>query len=314
MPKVSEIRDPFRSGRRFIFQRARPIDCARWRFLFEGASPESVLDVLAQYQNSDGGFGHGLEPDFWNPMSSPIQTWGATEIVHGLNYRNEGHPVVQGILRYLESAVHFDGHTWSRTVPTNNDFPHAEWWFHESRGQPEPERTYNPTAALAGFALQFSKAGSRSHGLAIQISAEAFHALLGSSSVEVHELSCFHRLLQCVVNQEAEVGVDIAKVAQLIRTQANEAITRDTSKWATEYVVRPSRFIRSRNDPLFAENEEAIRYECRLLRETQLDDGSWPVTWHWSSYPNEWPIAQEWWKSIVVIENIQFLKNMEAEG
>jgi len=247
-------------------------------------------------------------------MSSPIQTWGATEIVHGLNYRNEGHPVVQGILRYLESAVHFDGHTWSRTVQTNNDYPHAEWWSHESQGQPEPERTYNPTAALAGFALQFSKAGSRSHGLAIQISAEAFHALLGSSSVEVHELSCFHRLLQCVVNQEAEVGVDIAKVAQLIRTQANEAITRDTSKWATEYVVRPSRFIRSRNDPLFAENEEAIRYECRLLRETQLDDGSWPVTWHWSSYPNEWPIAQEWWKSIVVIENIQFLKNMEAEG
>jgi len=41
-----------------------------------------VFDVLSQYQNPDGGFGHGLEADFWNPFSSPVQTWAATEIVH----------------------------------------------------------------------------------------------------------------------------------------------------------------------------------------------------------------------------------------
>src|SRR5476651_2641716 len=139
--KVSDIRDSYRSGRRFILQRARPIDCARWLFHFEGASPETVLDILAQYQNSDGGFGHGLEPDFWNPMSSPLQTWGATEIIHSLNYRNADHPIVRGILGFLESSVFFDGHTWSRTIPTNNDYPHAEWWSHQAQDDPRSERT-----------------------------------------------------------------------------------------------------------------------------------------------------------------------------
>ena len=241
-------------------------------------------------------------------MSSPLQTWAATEIIHSLNDADSGHPVVQGILRYLESGVDFDGHTWSRTIPTNNDFPHAEWWSYEPSD--ESVITYNPTGALAGFALQFSKAGSPLQQEAVRISREALETLLSSDHVEDHELSCFHRLVQCVQKQGADIGVDGRRAEEFVRSQANAAITRDTSKWATEYVCRPSRFIRSREDQLFAENEELIRYECKLLRETQLEDGSWPVTWHWSSYPDQWPIAQEWWKSIVVIENIQFLQAM----
>jgi len=307
---MSDTRDCFRSARRFVFQRARPIDCARWNFLFGSGSPEAVLDVLSNYQNSDGGFGHGLEPDFWNPNSSPMQTWGATEIVHSLGYKNSDHPVIRGILNFLNSSAHFDGHTWSRTISSNDDYPHAEWWSHPSQDEQTSERTYNPTAALAGFALQFGKAGSRLHDIAVQVSAEAFRSLLSANTVEVHELSCFHRLLQCVVNQKTEIGIDISEVDRVIFEQSNSAITRDTSKWATEYVVRPSRFIRSRADRLFPINEDLMRHECSLLRESQLEDGSWPVTWHWSSYPNEWPVAQEWWKSFVVIENIQFLKNM----
>ncbi|HWD40394.1 MAG TPA: hypothetical protein VG944_16210 [Fimbriimonas sp.] len=306
---MSDLRDSYVAGRWFVLRRARPIDCARWRFLFEGAPPESVLEVLAQYQNCDGGFGHALEPDFWNPLSSPIQTWAATEIIHGLNYNNSNHPIVRGILSYLESGVDFDGRTWSRTLATNNDYPHAEWWSHEGGSG---ERSYNPTAALAGFALQFSEPGSALHQMALRISREAFATLLASRSVETHELSCFHRLVQCAHGLGADIGVDLSAVEKLIRTESNAAITQDTSTWATEYVVRPSRFIRSRSDPLFAENEGLVRYECDLLKETQLDDGSWPVTWHWSSFPDEWPIAREWWKSIIVIENVQFLREMES--
>ena len=75
----------FLRARRFALQRARPIDHARWCFHFEGAAPQDVLDILSQYQNADGGFGHALEADFWNPSSSPMQTWAATELIHSLN-------------------------------------------------------------------------------------------------------------------------------------------------------------------------------------------------------------------------------------
>ena len=237
------MQDPYQLGRRFVLQRARPIDYARWCFNFEGASSDIVLDILAQYQNSDGGFGHGLEADFWNPLSSPMQTWAATEVLQSLDHGNSDHSITLGILRYLENTSDFDGHTWSRTVSTNNDYPHAEWWSHQDRDQPDSEKTYNPTAALAGFALQFSRVGSRLHGIARQIAAEACNALLGSRSVEVHELSCFLRLFQCAVKQDADIGVALAKVEKVISSQVNSAITRDTSKWSTDYVCRPSRFI-----------------------------------------------------------------------
>lgn len=61
-----------KKARTFIYRNARPLDLARWQYHFEGGSKEAVLTTLAAYQNEDGGFGHALEPDSWNPNSSPI--------------------------------------------------------------------------------------------------------------------------------------------------------------------------------------------------------------------------------------------------
>jgi len=296
-------------ARRFVLQRARPIDYARWCFHFEWASAERVLDILSQYQNNDGGFGSGLEADFWNPFSSPMQTWAATECIQDLDFADSEHPIVLGILRYLDGQANFDGHTWSRTIASNNDYPHAEWWSHEINDFNQALAGYNPTASLAAFALQHSREGSRLRRLAVRISNEAFEMLLGADSIEVHELSCFHRLLGCVTKTGVDVNVDIGAVERKMGRLINESITRDRSKWKTDYVCRPSRFIRNREDRLFSENAEIVNFECKFLLESQLEDGSWPVNWHWSDYPNEWPIAREWWKSTVVIENVLFLRS-----
>lgn len=64
----------YKKARNFIYKNARPIDIARWQYLFENGNRDNVLKALSSYQNKDGGFGHALEPDCWNPNSSPIQT------------------------------------------------------------------------------------------------------------------------------------------------------------------------------------------------------------------------------------------------
>lgn len=68
-------------AKNFIYKNARPIDIARWKYLFENGSKEEVITVLRSYQNDDGGFGNVLEPDYLNPNSSPVQTWVAMEII-----------------------------------------------------------------------------------------------------------------------------------------------------------------------------------------------------------------------------------------
>jgi len=60
--------------RRWMYREARPIDLARWQYHFENGTQNEVIHSLAAYQNSDGGFGYGLEADSANPNSSPIQT------------------------------------------------------------------------------------------------------------------------------------------------------------------------------------------------------------------------------------------------
>lgn len=88
-----------------------------------------VLKVLSFYQNKDGGFGHGLEPDVWNPNSSPIGAWKAMTILNGIGFCEAEHPIIRGILSYLDSGDGFYTATkqWAYTRPSNNDFPHAIW-------------------------------------------------------------------------------------------------------------------------------------------------------------------------------------------
>ena len=76
----------YQIARTFIYRNARPLDIARWQYHFDGGSKEAVLTALAAYQNEDGGFGHALEPDCWNPNSAPIQTWTATEVLREIDF------------------------------------------------------------------------------------------------------------------------------------------------------------------------------------------------------------------------------------
>ena len=82
-------------------RRARPIDLARWSYLQGRAGKREVMDALAAFQNPDGGFGHGLEPDFWNPHSSPIQAWRATLVLREIDCYDPGEPVVRALTDYL---------------------------------------------------------------------------------------------------------------------------------------------------------------------------------------------------------------------
>ena len=187
----------YEQARNFIYKNARPLDIARWKYLFENGSREDVLIALAVYQNEDGGFGNSLEPDCWNPNSSPIQTWVATEIIKEINLNDKNHPTIQGILNYLSSGKDFDGHTWSNTVATNNDYPHAPWWNFETF----KETSYNPTACFIGFILKFADKNSKLFELDCILAKEAYSYFKKHFPMEsMHTVFCFVELYEYVKN------------------------------------------------------------------------------------------------------------------
>lgn len=76
------ISSNFDRAKVFIKTKARGLERSLFEYEFENGSQESVLAELITYQNKDGGFGNGIEPDFWLPNSSPMATWSYKAHVH----------------------------------------------------------------------------------------------------------------------------------------------------------------------------------------------------------------------------------------
>ena len=63
----------------FLARQARLLEQRLYATLFEGAPAAGVVEALRGYQNDDGGFGHGLEPDKRCPASQPLDVQVALE-------------------------------------------------------------------------------------------------------------------------------------------------------------------------------------------------------------------------------------------
>lgn len=294
---------------KFIYRNARPLDLARWQYLFEDGCKEAVLKALSVYQNPDGGFGHGLEADCLNPESSPVQTWCATQILKELNVEDRSEPIIQGMIKYLASGTYFDGHYWMKNIPSNNEHPHAPWW---SCGE-EDKQDYNPTASLAGFAIRYADADSKLYSCACKIAQEAYEYLRGSFPIDAfHTVNCFAELYEYLKAVPDHAGIDMQEFKELLRKHIDYSITKEHEKWAKEYVCKPSMFIKSKSSDFYPDNKEICSYECRFISDTQKADGTWNITWNWADYPEEWSLSKNYWKADLTINNIKFYKEFQA--
>jgi len=296
----------FEKARQFIYRNARPLDLARWRFHFENGSKEEVLNALSFYQNNDGGFGHGLEPDFLNPNSTPIATWAATEIIREIDFSDKNHPIIVGILRYLESGKDFneEHNQWMNTVPTNNDFPHAIWWEYGEKS----ELKYNPTAALTAFVLEYADQNSELYQKCCKIAKQAVNWFINAVPFnEQHVTSCFINLFG-TLSKENVISADMAGFEQKLKEEVSSEICREKEKWSVEYVTKPSDFKITPNSIFYKDNKELAEYGCEFIKESQLPDGGFPVTWEWWTNYTEYHISANFWKSDFIIKNMLYLR------
>ena len=72
-------------ARAFIDTQGRPLERSLYAYHFEDGSAEAVLAELGRFQNDDGGFGHGIEPDLQTPDSSVLGTTVALQTLRSLH-------------------------------------------------------------------------------------------------------------------------------------------------------------------------------------------------------------------------------------
>ncbi len=299
----------FEKARKYIYRNARPIDLARWNYLFEDGDKQEVIKYLKAYQNADGGFGNALEPDCWNQKSTPLQTWVATKIIKEIDIEDKNNSLITGILEYLVSKEEFDGHCWNglNAVETNNEYPHAPWWSYTKTH----EISYNPTASLIGFMLKYADYESTTYHMACSLAKEAYAYFKKKFPLEsMHEVACFVELYDYMKACDIQNLLDLEEFKTLLQQQIKQVITYDTSIWSTSYICKPSLFITSKESDFYVGNEEVCSFEREFIQQTQNSDGTWNVTWNWDGYPEEWSVSKNWWKSDIIIKNLGYWKKL----
>lgn len=294
------------TARAFVYRNARPLQLALWKYYFEDGDREEILRCMSYYQNPDGGFGHGLEPDNFSPASSPIQTWQATEILWKIGLREKEHPMVKGILQYLDSGAGYSAHTkqWKFCVESTNAYPHAVWWEYRE----EPKDYYpNPTPSLAGFILYFAQKGSPLYqkGLA-HVKAAYEYLETHFPDIDAPTATCYIQMYHyCVEAGETEL-FDMLYFKEMLTASVNRNICHDSEKWGVEYVPTPMKYMESPDSMFYQGNEALVQEELARLERQQSEDGSFPVPWIWYNEYREFVLAENWWKSVMIIENMLF--------
>ena len=91
-------------ARDFILTNARVIERRLFQFHFENDNPKGVFHSVYAYRNSDGGFGHGMEPDTASPESQPLFSIMALETLDEVRYLTK-EIILNDFMTYFESVT-----------------------------------------------------------------------------------------------------------------------------------------------------------------------------------------------------------------
>ena len=255
--------DKFRAARSFLLTEGRLLERRLFATLFEGAPASGVVDTLRGYQNPDGGFGHGLEPDKRCPASLPIDVEMALMALVAAETYDE-----TMVLRACDwlAAVANDSGAVPLAFPVMEGYPRAEHWS---------DWTYaygvHPTAGLAGLlhALQVDHPWV---GRATQFSWSAIEDALPDDAHAVREVLLF---LENAPDQERAEGMVPAVAERLPKANHYRGDPEDPNYGVSPLGYAPTPTSRWR--ALFS--DDLIAGHLDRLERDQQPDGGWPITW-----------------------------------
>ncbi|MCZ6465198.1 MAG: hypothetical protein O7A09_12760, partial [Proteobacteria bacterium] len=287
----------FGRARDYLLESARPLERALFRHRFEGGPADDVLAALSLYRNPDGGFGHGLEPDFRLPASSAMATSVAFHALRAVKARDDC-DLVRGAIGYLVDTVDLERSGWWGVPLAVNDHPHAPWW---DRAEDAATDAFgNPDADL--LAALHEHAALVPRELLGRLTDGAL-ARLDESPVplEPYTALCWLRF------EPAAPAALRVRVAERLRSDARKLIDLDPRR-REENHFQPF-WLAERPDALLADLlREEVERNLDAEIERQHADGYWEPRWSWDDrYPEAWQTARLEWRGSETLRTVTCL-------
>lgn len=288
--------DSYTRARDFLLAEARPLERALFCFHFGCTSPVEARNALNAYQNRDGGFGRGLEPDIRLPASSAIATAVAFRHLRQLGVTADDR-MVQAAVRWTQQAFDRRLNRWPFTPAAVDMWPHAPWWTWRQPGA--PGFAINPGAELVAHLWHYEELADAAFLARVTDETEAMIDTLPERP-EMHDLLC----VLCLAETPAVPSVLRSNAADRARRAGLAIVTRDPAQW-TGYAVKPLLLAPYADSLLASLLQEALESNLDFEIGRQGSDGAWAPNWDWAgTYPEHWPEAALEWKGVLTLENL----------
>ena len=287
----------------FISEQARPLEQRLYLYRCEGGAAGDVLGALAEFQNEEGGFGHGLEPDVRLADSSVIATTVALQILRDLGVGSE-HQMVQRTMRYLLDTYAAEHKVWPIAPPNVDDAPHAPWWSGGSLADSFGSYMANPRAEIVGYLWDYSELAP--DALREELTAAVLSWLHEQAdTVEMHDLLCYARLAET-----RSLPDDLRRqMLDVLMKVADRAVTKEPSAWSG-YCLKPLTLATSPASPFAEVLADAIELNLDYEIERQQADGSWAPNWTWGdAFPETWEVAKREWSGVLTLATLRTLSS-----
>ena len=257
-----------------ITKDCRPLEAARFAFLFLGDSAKAVVRELEGFQNPDGGFGKALEPDFRYPGSSAIATSFAIGVMveTGLDRK---HRLVRDATRYLLDSFDNSQRTWYIVPPEIDAYPRAIWWDYSGWVKEDSDIIYpgNPGAEIVGYLWHFDIHPGNFD--LEEITQEMMNRLVRhEGKMEVHELYCYIRMYEFVPEKFRNM------MKEPLTKHTIELVSKEPAQWNT-YVPKPLDFVANKSSFLYPLLADVIEMNLDYLVDNMSSNGTWDSTWEW---------------------------------
>lgn len=273
----------------FLASTGRVLDQRRFELLTSGGDTTPVRDAVAAYRNSDGGFGHALEPDCRCPDSQPAAVAMALRILDEADAWDTG--LVRGTCDWLErNPAAGGGATFAE--PGLADWPHAPWWVPVDGRPPSPIQTGMIAATLHARAVV--------HPWLDRATEVMWDLIEGLSSPGPYDMLGVTQFLDHVPDRERAQQA-FEKAGPLLLD--GKLVELDPAATAGSEAHGPLEFA-PRPDSLGRQLFDAATIDAHLdhLAGAQRDDGGWMFNWlAWS------PAAAADWRGFLTVDAVTTL-------
>lgn len=257
---------------------------------------QEIVNELKKYQNDDGGFGHGLEPDIRLPFSNVASTdiaIYALDFVKDFFVKEE---MIQRIVNYYENCFDYDIKSWTIVPQTVDDFPRAVWWNFSNVNS----FTYgNPNPEIIGFLYQ-----NRRYLTKIDIVAQ-INKVIEYINNQFEKEADMHNI-QSVLQFYKRMDKDVKNVIKTVLQRVIDAELEKSKDHWDEYAFEPY-LVASIDKMLLSNHLDQLSSNFDNLLQ-KLNNGLIEPKWQWYQFDDVFEEIKHEWSGLLTLKVVQALR------